>query len=253
MSFDLLDNSDFPQFQLSPPDPRDEAHAFRPTDSAPRGANGGDHIIAHRRERRIQIGPTCGGNSAAFAIGAAYDVAGRTSGEFSGSGLWALAQLVPSVDVDASAGAWLRFIFWSAMRRGAPTREEHGEIRLAPPTAECLLSMDIARFEYKYISSAAGILSGSPLIPGIREAVYSNMPVAIAGLVGTDQGNLVDGGVMDVESEPSAAHAMVVDGIEYVAGVERFRVRDWASQRQYFWATAGFFKFIYEGWAIRAL
>ncbi len=241
----MIPVTDPPVIQVSPPDARDRI--LTPS-AAPRGAAKTDHLLAHKRGRRIQHGGTCGGQGAAFVIGAAYDIAGLPCPELSGAGLWALGQLLASADVDVSMGTWPRYIFWIASHRGAPTQAEHAEDLLAPPNARCLGSMETVSISYEYIKP--GIFSS--LVDGIEEAILRDMPTLLSGTVGTVQGDLVDGGVIGEESLAYAPHVMAVDGVTYSSGQRLFRIRDWQPQRQFFWATDDFFKRMYEAWAVRA-
>lgn len=229
-----------------------------------------EYRIPHAQKKRIQIGGTCGGNAGAYAIGAAYDVAwlrasssnslddvesahemrqalaldGLFGEELSGSGLWAMAQLFYRQMTDPKEGITLRAMLWCALRRGVPTRKQHPEEELLPPTAKTLGGLATAKIEFARIEG--------DLPSGCESAVRADALVIIAGDVGKGFEDAEDGGLVDAD-EGVGPHGLVLDRVRYVDGRRELGGPEWWGRESLHYSDSWLRRRCWEGWTVRVV
>ena len=220
-----------------------------------------DHIIVHDQEKRVQVGPTCGGHITAIGIGIALDVAYRRAVEegdivtigllqscglfrepISGSGLWAMGQLTYKRMTEDVVGTFLRAIFYAATRRGAPTRKQHDENILLPPDARALGDLNCAPIEYRRIEGRLSTFA--------EFAIRQDEPVLLGHMVGENYKNASEGAVIERDNA-EGGHGILLDAVVYRDGRKLFRSPDIWLGRDHLFYTAEFVDASMEGWSLR--
>lgn len=247
-----------PKFGASPSCAED--HRFI-IGSAGLGEPQSDHVIVHDEPKRVQVGPTCGGNITAIGIGIVLDVAHRaaiesgdilTVGEIqscglfqrdiSGSGLWAMGQLAYMKNTSDVVGTFLRAVFYAATRRGTPTRLQHPEEELLPPDAQALGDLVTAPIEYRRIEGRLSTFA--------EFAIRQDEPVLLAQLVGAAYERARDEDVIDRDGR-EAGHGILLDAVVYREGKRLFRSPDIWAGRDHIYYTADYVDTALEAWALR--